>query len=95
MLKFEKKNLQNPLLSVHTYPNRICRKLVLESQELAAALSNFIRSILRANDNAHRFNLFAMSSRFSSSYLYIYYIEQERRCYLVLEWNQKRRGSDV
>lgn len=37
------------------------------------ALPNFIRSILRANDNTHRFNLFAMSSRhFSSLYLSIY-----------------------
>lgn len=60
------------------------------------ALPNFIRSILRANDNTHRFNLFAMSSRHFSSlylYIYIYYIEQKRRCYLVLEWNQKRRGK--
>lgn len=62
------------------------------------ALPNFIRSILRANDNTHRFNLFAMSSRHFSSlylsiYIYIYYIEQKRRCYLVLEWNQKRRGE--
>lgn len=37
------------------------------------ALPNFIRSILLANDNTHRFNLFAMSSRhFSSLYLSIY-----------------------